>query len=567
MRLFLLLAFAFALISIALVVSQHPSFVERTRQFIGSDTPGDVRVSNSSDAWISQFENTTTIGMQDDNWQALSGFPSFAKLNFPLPRNADLIDGRLRLQLHSQLAQGGVGSLRVTVNDERRGEVVLNPGQEQKTLLLGLTPEDLSRPTVTVSLSAHGDIFQGACPSRPARGAIIDVLSGSGVQLAHLAPLADTLDIWLAQARTPQIPLDRTSHGKGLADALLLAARLRQSGIRTNFVTVSDAEQSNVAGEPIESPSMFVVNREQGMAFAFEPGEKLFSVRDPNTAGALLTGTSPVRVSDLIPGSDSFEKSNENAEITETNAQNFFRSNRWRVEYNLVDQDGGQAPARLNLALKLAEQQLDEGWLINVRFNNSLLSSERIESEVGTFTKAVLLPGALTQVENEITIDLATTQDSGVGCDPGPELTAQLLPESKLEGTAFLGLNVPAYLIETLAQSRGVNFTAEHALTPIQAASAADLLAHILPKEVAVQVAVGEISEVVKIEVVTKTALEERLKTLQLADATKNFWLVNQDTTSGAGKTTFKIIPLLPEHVASETLSMLENAVFLLIEA
>lgn len=567
MRLFVLLAFAFALISLALVVSQHPSFVEQTRQLVGTSSLSNEKGSSSSDDWASQFEHTTTIEMRDDSWQALSGFPSFAKYSFPLPQNADLVAGRLRLQLHFQLAQGGVGSLRVAINDVRRAEVVLNQGQEQKTLLLGLSPEDLARSNVMVSLSAQGDIFHGSCPSRPARGAIVDLLPSSGVQLAHSVPLTDPHDLWSASSRTPQIPLVQKNTGQDLADALLLAARLRQSDIAANFVTGLESEQTIVSAVPIENPPTLVANREQDIAFAFEPTTATFSVRDPNEAGTLLAGAAPVRVSDLISRSDSRETPDEYALIADTNAQSFFRSNRWRVNYNLVDLDEGQAPKRLKLALKLAEQKLGEEWLINVRFNTSLLSSDRLESELDTFIKAIPLPDALTQVENVITIDLATTQGGNAGCDPGLELTAQLLPESKLDGKAILDLNVPAYLIEILAQSNGIILNAEHAVTPTQAALSADLVAYILPKEAAVNVADDEPSEAAKIEVLTKAALEERLKALPLANATKNFWLVSQDTISGTGKSSFKIVPLTPKLIASETISMLENAVFLLIEA
>lgn len=564
MRIFLLLAFAFALISLALVVSQHPSFIEQTRQLIGTSPTRAQDGPNSSDGWETQFEHTTKINMQDDGWQALSGFPSFAKISFPLPRKTELIDGRLRLEIQTQMAQSGAGTLRVAVNDERRAEVVLNPGLEQRTLLLALTQEDLGRPNVTVSLSAQGDTFQGSCPSRPARGLVVDVLSSSGVELAHLTPLEDPLDIWLASVQPPRILVGSPSNGQNQADQLLMAARLRQNGLRANFVVAVTDKDSDLAQELSDSPAMIAVNRKQTLPLIYEPSTTLFSVDDPNAISELLTGGTAIRISELISGAKNGEQSDDVTAFSDTNTQSFFRSNRWRVGYNLIETDGGHAPSRLQLSLKLAEQKLGEEWLVNVRLNNSLLSSERLEGSSGTYNKAVILPVALTQPNNEITIDLSTTDDDGNWCDPGLELTAQLLPDSKLEGTAFLTPDLPAYLIQALARASALNLDADVALTPIQAAASADLLAHILPKETAVKETVSGDLSAAKIEVLTKTALEARLKGLQLTDTTKRFWIVSQDAAEQAS---YKIVPLMPDRIASETLLLSENAVFLLIEA
>lgn len=570
MRLFLLLAFAFALISIALVVSQHPSFVEQTRQFIGTNPARNDNQTNNAANWDSQFQYTSTIPMQDDTWQALSGFPSFTKLSFPLPQKTELIDGRLRLQLHTQLVQSGVGSVRVAVNDERRAEIVLNPGQEQKSVLLALTPEDLARAYVTVSLSAHGDAFQGACPSRPARGVVVDVLSGTGLELAHAKPLEDPFDIWLVRGHTAQISLGSSTNDQNQADQLLLATRLRQARVTSGFVAAPVSEPVVSVEDADTGLSRLSINRQQDQALIYEPSNATFSFQNPNTLERLLVHGDRVYLSDLISGTENTGHTSEKPLVLDTGAQSFFRSNRWRIAYDLVDMERGRAPSRLQLALKMAEQLPGADWLVNVRLNNMLLSSDRLESSGAPYIKTLLLPAAMTQARNEIIVDLTTTQDDSNFCDPGLEMTAQLLPDSKLEGIAFLTPEIPAFLIQELARSNAVNLVSNGAITPVQAAASVDMLASILPKYVRVNEAATEAADTtedVKIEVLTKAGLEERLKGLEFTDTSKKFWIVSQEPTEDGVGQGASIIPLTPKRLASDALLMAENAVFLLIEA
>lgn len=587
MRLFLLLAFAFALISIALVVSQHPSFVEQTRQFMDPESadagPNASGLIGPPNDWQQQFDHTTTIGLQDEGWQALSGFPSFARLSFPLPRNAALVEGRLRLQLHSQLVRGGVGSVRVSINNERRAELVLNPGEEPKTLLLALSAEDLARPNVVVSLAAQGDAFQGACPSRPTRGVVVDILPGTSIELAHSAPLSDPFDIWLANRSATELVLVSDATQEARADQLLLAARLNQAAINPLFTlpkTVPDAgSETPSIDATIQAArtNLMVIDRTQKVPLSFDAGKGVFVVRDPNLAHRFLGNALFSRLTDLISDqADTLPAGSEqidpNAIAANSTAQSFYRSNRWRVDYDLIDREQGDAPARLQLALKIAEQQLGEGWIVNVMLNDSLISSDRLNTASEGFAKAVNLPAALVQPKNEITIDLSSTDSSNDLCNPGLQMTAQLLPDSKLEGAAFMTPDLPAYVIQTLARRGKIVLRAEPALGPLQAAASAQLLAHILPKDVTVAVGAdaaankGEVPSA-RIDVLNGAGLEARLNTIDLPGAEKRYWIVSQDTSESSGEAQLKIIPLSPQFIEAEILSLVGSAMFLLIEA
>ncbi|MEP0520119.1 MAG: hypothetical protein ABJO09_17260 [Hyphomicrobiales bacterium] len=567
MRLFLLLASVFAFISLALVVSQHPRFVEQTRQLINPGTKSDTDSVNASGGWNSQFEHTSNIQMQQDTWQALSGFPSFTKLSFPLPRKTELVDGRLRLELYTQLAQSGVGSLRVAVNDERRAEIILNPGQEQRSLLLALRPEDLARNYVTVSLSAHGDAFIGACPSRPARGVVVDVLPSSGLDLAHAKPLEDPMDIWIANSRDARIPIGADTDKLRQADQLVLAARLRQAGLRSGFVGATTPNPVVEADDKeINSFTRLLINREQSEPLLYNRDEIILSLKDPNASRADIFGDENIQLADLIPGASNTSSVQQNSGIVDTSLQNFFRSNRWRLAYNLLDTDRGRAPSRLQLALNMAEQLPDAEWLVNVSLNDVLLSSSRLGNSDVPYINTVQLPGDLTQIRNEIVIDLRTTRDVSDFCDPGLEMTAQLLPDSGLQGVAFLTPEVPAYLIQTLAGGRAVSVLSEQPITLVQAAASADMLAHILPRQAIVNEPGADASEAIKIETLTKVDLEARLKELKVADSSKRFWIVTQETGQNT-RQKIQIIPLTPEPSAHVSLMVAESSFFLLVEA
>lgn len=566
MRLFLLIASVFALISLALVVSQHPRFVEQTRQLISPDASPDEDRTNASGNWEDQFDHTSVIYRQQDSWQALSGFPSFVRLSFPLPQKAELVDGRLRLELHTQLAQSGVGSVRVAVNDERRAEVVLNTGQEQRSLLLALTPDDLAGAYVTVSLSAHGDAFQGACPSRPARGVVIDVLPSSGLELAHVQPLDDPMDIWIAHSHTARIPLGSATDTSQQADQVLLAARLRQAGLNSGFARPPAPQLVTNTDDTVNTVARLMIDRGQNAPLLYNRDEVAFSFKDPNTSLVDLFGEENVKLVDLMSGTSKTNSMKDEPGIVDTSLQSFFRSNRWRLAYDLVETNGARAPSRLQLTLNVAEQLPGADWLVNVSLNDTLLSSNRLQNPGAPYTSVIPLPAVLTQVRNEIVIDLKTTRDDSDLCDPGLEMAAQLLPGSGLEGIAFLSPEMPAYLIQTLAGDRAISFLSEPTITLAQAAASAEMLAYILPKQASVNTPNTDAYEVIKIETLTKAGLEERLKTLELAETDKSFWIVSRDTRGSEGQG-IRIIPLTPERAAVESLLLVENSIFLFVEA
>lgn len=562
MRLFLLLALAFALISISLVVSQNPEFLRQTQQLVsGSNkaTPAASLTDTPANSWSDLFEHTSFVGMQDDGWQALSGFPSFAKIIIPLPRKAVLTDGRLRLSLSTQMAESGVGTLRVSINNTRRADLVLKTGEDRRSLLLGLTPEDLARPRLVVSLTVQGDAFSGVCPSRPSRGVVVDVLPESGVELAHSAALSDPLDIWLADTKPARFYIHAGDDSAQRADSLLLAARLKQLQHNVEFFPQTDAENPPV--------QILSVDRNQSEDLLYDNQTGRLTIKDPNLAVTSFASDTTLSLADLLSGPLSAVPADENTILNDDSTRTFFRSHRWRLNYDLTERRTGRAPSQMRLVLKTSNQLAGADWLVRVLLNNSLLASYQLETGSDVFERTIRLPAELQLPDNEIAVDLLTTDITNSICDPGLEVAAQILPETRLSGEAVTNAQTPIHAVNALGESDRVSMTAEPQLSSAQAALASSLVAYVLPRDTLVETNAQELAAIsTRLDITDRAGLQERLEAVDLSDTSKQHWIVTETDGESAAQEPYQIIPVGAGQLTTSRLPSYENAVFLFIE-
>lgn len=562
MRLFLLLALAFALISISLVVSQNPGFLRQTQQLVSGSNetaPAASVADTPANSWSDLFEHTSFVGMQDDGWQALSGFPSFAKIIIPLPRKVTLTEGRLRLSLSTQMAESGVGTLRVSINNTRRADLVLKTGEDRRSLLLGLTPEDLGKPRLVVSLTVQGDAFSGVCPSRPSRGVVVDVLPESGVELAHSEPLSDPLDIWLADAKPARFYMQAADDSAQRADSLLLAARLKQMHHNVEFFPQSDAENAPV--------QILSVDRNQSEELVYDNQTGRLTIKDPNLAVTSFASDTTASLADLLSGPLSAIPTDENTLLDDDSTRTFFRSHRWRLNYNLTERRAGHAPSQIRLALKTSNQLEGADWLVRILLNNNLLTSYQLETGPDIFERLIRLPAELQLPDNEIAVDLLTTDITNSICDPGLEVAAQILPGTKLSGEAVTSFQIPIHAVKVLGEATRVAMTAEPQLSSAQAAIASSLVAHVLPQDTLVETSAQEFAAIpTRLDVTDRAGLQEKLETVDLSDTSKQHWIVTETDGESAAQAPYQIIPVGAAQLATSRLPIYDSAVFLFIE-
>lgn len=562
MRLFLLLALAFALISISLVVSQNPEFLRQTQQLVsGSNeaTPAASLTETPANSWSDLFEHTSFVGMQDDGWQALSGFPSFAKIIIPLPRKVILTDGRLRLSLSTQMAESGVGTLRVSINNTRRADLVLKTGEDRRSLLLGLTPEDLGRPRLVVSLTVQGDAFSGVCPSRPSRGVVVDVLPESGVELAHSEALSDPLDIWLADTKPARFYMQAGDDSAQRADSLLLAARLKQLQHNVEFFPQTDAENTPV--------QILSVDRNQSEELVYDNQTGRLTIKDPNLAVTSFASDTTLSLADLLSGPLSAVPADENTVLGDDSTRTFFRSHRWRLNYDLTERRAGRAPSQMRLALKTSNQLEGADWLVRVLLNNNLLASYQLETGSDVFERIIRLPAELQLPDNEIAVDLLTTDITNSICDPGLEVAAQVLPETRLSGEAVTSAQIPIHAVNALGEPDRVSMTAQPQLSSAQAALASSLVAYVLPQDTLVETGAQELAAIpTRLDVTDRAGLQDRLEAVDLSDTSKQYWIVTETDGESAAQAPYQIIPVGAGQLTTSRLPIYESAVFLFIE-
>lgn len=562
MRIFLLLALAFALISVSLVVSQNPGFLRQTQQLVSGSNeaaPAANLTENIPAKWSDLFEHTSFVGMQDDGWQALSGFPSFAKIIIPLPRSVTLTEGRLRLSLSTQMAETGVGTLRVSVNNTRRADVVLKTGEDRRSLLLGLTPEDLGRPRLVVSLTVQGDAFSGVCPSRPSRGVVVDILPESGVELAHSEELSDPLDIWLADTKPARFYMNASDDAAQRADSILLAARLKQLQHNVEFFPQTDAENAAV--------QILSVDRSQSEELSYDNQTGRLTIKDPNFAVTSFASDTTQSLADLLSGPLSTIPADENTILEDDSTRTFFRSHRWRLNYDLTERRAGHAPSQMRLALKTSNQLEGADWLVRILLNNNLLTSYQLDTGSDVFEKIIRLPAELQLPDNEIAVDLLTTDITNSICDPGLEVAAQILPETKLSGEAVTNAQIPIHAVNALGEPGRVSMTAEPQLSSAQAAIASSLVAYVLPQDTLVETSAQERSAILtRLDITDRAGLQERLKSVDLSNTNKHYWIVTETDGESTVQAPYQIIPVGAGQLTTSRLPIYESAVFLFIE-
>ena len=116
------------------------------------ETPAVLPVSDQDTAVISRSSPDLSV--------ILSGLPAYQSVAFNLPLNARPTSGYLQIDATLQVLAGVEGVLRVSIDNVRRGEMLLHSGEVSRSLQVPLSPTDLAREQLVVSFS-----LQGSAPS------------------------------------------------------------------------------------------------------------------------------------------------------------------------------------------------------------------------------------------------------------------------------------------------------------------------------------------------------------------------------------------------------------------
>ncbi|MDF1856749.1 hypothetical protein [Pseudooceanicola sp.] len=395
-------------------------------------------------------------------WVGLTGFPSSAEIHFPLPHALPVLSGQLQLVLDIQMISRGDGLVRVSINGTEREALVLEPGEERRTLVYELRPEDLVGRVLTVALTGDGTTNQGQiCPSNVTNlGVAVEINEASRLMLRHEA---SNIGAETALEILPQpLELAQTDTGGDGALPLLVAQYLTRMGAPAELVTEGAVTLAGAEAVPVaedDAGGIWVASSQAGIA-------RLAALR-----GAMLPeiyGSDwPVPISVL--GAD-------------TQTTSFRGSRRWTLGYRLADMPEGRLPDRLDLSLITSRLGDEIDWNLRVTLNGTLIHSSSHDGRAGRIDLPVALPAARQALINEIEVTLVDpTPNQGI-CRAGPDAAAQMLDETVLS-LASPGDEAGAAeaLVQRLARGDGVGLALPGDLTLAAARNGAALLGLVLP--------------------------------------------------------------------------------------
>lgn len=463
MRLMIIGVIAFGLAALAMIVADG-----RLPRSLGIDEfwGGDVRQTRFSNARWTPTQNLKELAIPapQEKWRAMTGFPSYASLSFPLPKHTAIASGQFILEFKVQLPKSGGGALRVVVNGEKRAEVLFDPDREKYRIIVALTQRELAAATIEVALSADGYATGGECPDDRARSAIIEINPKTRVELDLKEPLTHLSDIALL-AGTP-IGIAPPAENNHLAQerAFALALTLHQRGKDVVFAAPTNQNVLTLRVDPKVKTPRYNERTNQIVLAGPRHIDEVFSSRPSKQLGPVQ------KVSVDTLGAQVYTRQ-------------FRHEIKWRIDFDLKDMPDGKAPSEFNLELFRSVTGENASSILTMSLNGELLYSGGFKEQKNPIKSAHKLPGEAIELRNTLEISLNANEDRIGICNPGRDAFAQLLKSSALSALETPTLTFEVSLPYTLAQHGNLRIRIPHALSEVQFDEALSFVQKILPSK------------------------------------------------------------------------------------
>lgn len=402
------------------------------------------------------FESRTIVPAADDNRAVISrsnpnhpviltGFPAYQGVTFNLPVDARPTSGHLQIDATLQVLAGVEGILRISIDNVRRGEMLLRSGEMGRSLQVPLSPTDLARTQLVVSFSLQGASPNAQCPSDLGYAAIVEIEATSAIYLTLERPLTtarDQINAWGYMAR---IDWPRWLNAQERARRFILATQFKQRGIEAVFIDVHS------------SGALTTLDLRQALS----------------AMGASKTAESPHAWPYAVA-------------LTGANAglRRFYRTTRWRITIDLRNGDAMRMLDVLDLHLALGFQANGSQWAISVTLNGRLLHQDLLDPTQTRVDEIIALPPDMQTATNVIEVTATATHAPEGLCNNGPELIAEMLPKTKLSAGASTYSDGLTQLRATLSDIGTFSVGGLSKLTAADADAASRMLAQIVPLDV-----------------------------------------------------------------------------------
>lgn len=376
----------------------------------------------------------------------LSGLPAYQGVAFHMPVDARPVSGYLQIDATLQVLDGVSGVLRISIDNVRRGEMLLHPGVIRRSLKIPLSNSDISRAELPVSFSLQGDGPQNECSTDLGIQAVVEIETTSAVYLTLDRPLVSARDRIHAWGNIAQIAWPDWLAPEERLRRVILATQFKQRGIDTVLTDTQQTVASNTAA---------LNTNELRVALPHFP--------QPDT----VTTSGPRR----------FAQAGPNAGL-----RRFHRETVWRTRYPLGQAGTAPSPAALQLHLALGQVWPDAQWALTVTLNNRLVHQQLVANDAARLSVDVALPHDMQSALNLIEVTASYHHAQDRNCNRGPELVAEMLPDTQLIPGDILYASPLTQLRTTLAEMSPMQLGSFTPLGISDAHIASGLLADLMPQ-------------------------------------------------------------------------------------
>ncbi len=398
------------------------------------------------------FENRATLPAADTHRAViyrsnpnhpviLSGLPAYQGVAFTMPTDARPTSGYLQIDATLQVLKGVEGVLRISIDNARRGEMLLRPGEVGRSLQIPLSPTEVARNQLVVSFSLQGEGPGAQCSTDAGFEAVVEIETTSAIFLTLDRPLSTPRDRVNAWGHMLRVAWPNWLKPEERTRRLILATQARQRGIQTAMV---DAH----SGDALTTDALRAV---------------LPDLPDANHAG-LSAWPKPLAQ-------------------TGTNAglRRFHRQTIWRQRYDISQDPELRVARALDLRLALGRHPMAAPWSLTVTLNNRLVHQQAVEASQTELALSVALPKEMQSAVNMIEVTLRATDQHNGPCADRPERIAEMLPGTQLLPGHERYADPVTALRATLAAISTLRIGLHSDLTAADAQTASTMLAKFLP--------------------------------------------------------------------------------------
>jgi len=360
--------------------------------------------------------------MQVDEWNALAGFSGQRRFSLPLLRETPFSSAVLEIFADTELDHDTTGRLRIDVNGQRRGEIVLDPGNSKLRIRIPLAPLDLQREWVDVSVSVDGNNPKAECTDDWTGGVVVSITPQTYVRLALEKPVTGIGDRLLASGSPARIVWPSTASDTPGGDEPAIAWRWSPFVSTATFVSQANARDSDVS----------------------VPMEKLIELHhwgvQQGKMRGLLNGETDVAWPLPVIATDGTAVGRE-----------FRNKTSWVYRYSWSSLPDLELPDQLDLKMKMVSTDATAAWLLLVTLNGNMIHSQTIPASEGSFEGSIALPQNIQGLDNELRVSLTSNEAKEGRCVQGRPAAASIEPGTQLNHVGAGASEIYAGLLKSMS--------------------------------------------------------------------------------------------------------------------